>query len=438
MSPLGWGGIVRLGLVQAALGSVVVLCTSTLNRVMTVEFALPAIVPGALVALHYAVQVFRPRMGWGSDMGGRRTPWIVGGVIAMAAGAVGATFAASLMVGQPWVGGLLAAVAFLLLGAGVGSAGTSLLALVAHRVAARRRAAAATILWLMMIAGIAVTAGVASKVLDPFSPALLLELTAVLSGIAIALTIVAVWGVEGEAAAPAQTTRQPFALALKEIWAERQARNFALFVFVSMLAYSAQELLLEPFAGAVFGLPPGQTAGLTGVQHAGVLLGMAAVATGTMFAGEYKGRAMRAWTTGGCMASALAIVALGLAGFMGPSAPLRPLVLLLGVANGAFAVSAIGAMMGLASEGRASRDGTRIGLWGAAQALAFGAGGLLGTALSDLARAFVSAPEAAYALVFGAEASAFLFAAWLAAGLFGAAREPAPSMTDAKPMELMG
>ena len=46
---LGWAGIVRLGLVQAALGAVVVLVTSTLNRVMVIEFALPAIVPGALV-----------------------------------------------------------------------------------------------------------------------------------------------------------------------------------------------------------------------------------------------------------------------------------------------------------------------------------------------------------------------------------------------------
>ena len=70
MTNLSWAGIARLGLVQMALGSVVVLVTSTLNRVMVVEFALPAILPGALVALHYCVQVLRPRMGWGSDMGG--------------------------------------------------------------------------------------------------------------------------------------------------------------------------------------------------------------------------------------------------------------------------------------------------------------------------------------------------------------------------------
>ncbi|TXM90237.1 PucC family protein, partial [Methylobacterium sp. WL116] len=83
-SSFSWAQIVRLGLVQTALGSVVVLMTSTINRVMVVELALPAIVPGALVALHYAVQVLRPRWGYGSDVGGRRTPWIVGGMAALA------------------------------------------------------------------------------------------------------------------------------------------------------------------------------------------------------------------------------------------------------------------------------------------------------------------------------------------------------------------
>ena len=77
---LGWTGIVRLGLVQAALGAIVVLTTSTMNRVMVVEFALPAMLPGALVALHHVIQMTRPRLGYGSDVGGRRTPWIIGGM----------------------------------------------------------------------------------------------------------------------------------------------------------------------------------------------------------------------------------------------------------------------------------------------------------------------------------------------------------------------
>jgi hypothetical protein len=60
VQPLGWFAIVRLGLAQLSLGAVVVLTTSTLNRVMVIELALPALIPGLLVALHYAVQVLRP------------------------------------------------------------------------------------------------------------------------------------------------------------------------------------------------------------------------------------------------------------------------------------------------------------------------------------------------------------------------------------------
>ena len=65
---LGWLAIFRMGLVQTSLGAIVVLTTSTINRVMVVELALPAMLPGALVALHYAIQMLRPRMGHGLSL----------------------------------------------------------------------------------------------------------------------------------------------------------------------------------------------------------------------------------------------------------------------------------------------------------------------------------------------------------------------------------
>ncbi len=428
LGQIGWLGIVRLGLVQAALGSIVVLMTSTLNRVMVVELALPAIIPGALVALHYAVQVLRPRLGYGSDVGGRRTPWIVGGMAALALGGAGAAAATALMAASLAAGLALALAAFTLVGVGVGAAGTALLTLLAKRVAPNRRGPAATVVWIMMIAGIVVTSVTAGRLLDPFSTGRLIAVVSGVSLLGLAVSILAVWGMEGDAApapAPAPATRaaarQPFLLALREVWAEPQARRFAVFVFVSMLAYSAQELVLEPFAGAVFALTPGRSTGLTGMHHAGVLAGMGLVAVG----GVLGAAAMRTWTVGGCLGSAAAALALAACALGGPEWAMRGTVVLLGVGNGAFAVSAIGAMMGLAGQGRASREGTRMGLWGAAQALAFGAGGLLGTGASDLARAVLGAPAPAYTAVFVAEAAVFLLAARLAAGVFGgAARAP--------------
>ncbi|MDB5665679.1 MAG: transporter [Cypionkella sp.] len=73
MTHLSWFSIVRLGLVQLCLGAIVVLTTSTLNRLMVVEAALPAVLPGLLVALHYGVQISRPNWGFRSDSGGDRT-----------------------------------------------------------------------------------------------------------------------------------------------------------------------------------------------------------------------------------------------------------------------------------------------------------------------------------------------------------------------------
>ena len=431
----GWLGIVRLGLVQASLGAIVVLTTSTLNRVMVVEYAFPAILPGSLVALHYLVQLLRPRMGYGSDMGGRRTPWIIGGMALLAAGGTAAAAATALMATNRTLGIVLAVPAFAAVGAGVGAAGTSVLTLMAQQVSARRRAPAATILWLLMIVGIAISAIAASKLLDPFAPARLLKVVFGIDGAALTLSIMAVIGIERPPPAPAPLSLQPqstakvsFGTALREIWAEPQSRRFALFVFISMLAYSAQELILEPYAGSVFGLTPGQSARITGLQHGGVLVGMLIVAIAAGAAGEFRTRAMRGWTIGGCAASALALAILGAGGLAGPAFPLRTAVFLLGTANGAFTVSAIGAMMGLAVQGQSRREGVRMGLWGAAQAVAFGAGGLAGTGASDAARHLLGTPSIAYAAVFTAEAILFLAAARLAAGIFS----PQAGHTDRK------
>lgn len=418
---LSWIGIVRLGLVQTALGAIVVLTTSTLNRVMVVELALPAILPGLLVALHYLIQVVRPRLGHGSDGGARRTPWIVGGMAVLACGGVGASIATAWMATDRIAGIALAALSFCAIGVGVGSAGTALLVLLAKRVEESRRAAAATIVWMMMIVGFAVTAMVAGHLLDPFSPARLVAVTAGVAFVAFVVAVVAVWNVEGDGAPAtpaAERTRPPFREALRQVWAEPQARRFTIFVFVSMLAYSAQDLILEPFAGTVFGMTPGESTRLSGVQHAGVLVGMLVVAIAGS-AGRGRFGTLRGWTIGGCVASGVALAGLAGAAFAGPGWPLRESVFLLGVANGAFAVAAIGSMMELAGTGRAAREGVRMGLWGAAQAVAFGLGDLVGTAASDVARYLIAAPGQAYALVFAAEALLFLLAAGLAAQVSG-------------------
>ncbi len=430
---LGWIGIVRLGLVQTALGAIVVLTTSTLNRVMVVELALPAMLPGALVALHYALQVLRPRMGYGSDVGGRRTPWIVGGMAILATGGIAAAVATAWMATHLAAGVVLAIAAFLLIGLGVGATGTTLLVLLAKRVDERRRAAAATTVWLMMIAGFIVTTAIAGHFLDPFSPDRLIAVATTVAVIAFVVTLLAVWNIEGPVQAEPSLPGAPavhkmaFRAVLRQVWEEPQARSFAVFIFVSMLAYSAQDLILEPFAGAVFGFTPGQSTKLSGVHQGGVLCGMLLVAIAGSALARSRSSSLKAWTIGGCIASALALFSLAMAGWVGPAWPLRTSVFCLGIANGAYAVAAIGSMMGLVDSGTQKREGVRMGLWGAAQAIAFGLGGFMGTAAIDLARALLDSPVAAYATVFTGEAVLFLIAASLAAR--GGARGHASAST---------
>jgi len=418
---LSWFGIVRLGLVQTGLGAIVVLTTSTLNRVMVVELAMPAILPGALVAIHYALQAFRPAWGHGSDLGARRTPWIIGGMAVLATGGLLASVATAWMGTLPLFGVALAIVAFCLIGAGVGAAGTSLLVLLAKRTDEARRSAAATLVWVMMIAGFIVTTGAAGQMLDPFSPLRLVIVSGSVSVTAMVLTLVGVWGIEPrEADVIVKPSSQKlasqqgsFRSAFMEVWAEPKARRFAIFVFVSMLAYSAQDLILEPFAGGVFGLTPGETTKLSGLQHGGTLFGMALVPIiGALFP-RSRGN-LQIWTVGGCLASAVALSCLAAAAVVGPSWPLRETVFMLGVTNGAYAVAAIGSMMALVSAGGEKREGVRMGLWGAAQAFAFGIGGFLGTLASDVARYLLASPSLSYAVVFASEAALFVVSAVMA------------------------
>jgi BCD family chlorophyll transporter-like MFS transporter len=425
--PFGWFSIFRLGLAQLSLGAVVVLTTSVLNRIMVVELALPAMLPGLLVALHYAVQMVRPRMGYGSDMMGRCTPWILGGMAVLGAGGVLAALATTLMPTESLLATLLAIAAFSMIGLGVSASGTSVIVLLAKRVEDQRRAAAATIVWLMMIMGLAMTAGITGQLLDPYSPERLLMISAVVSLSAMTITIISLFRLEGAASrgrndtdlkqgntAATSSEKPSFREVIAAVWQESAARQFTIFVFISMLAFSAQDLILEPFAGIVFQYTPGQTTSLSGLQHSGVLTGMVIVAFACGRFGNRPFGSLRFWTVSGCIASAFALLSLVAAGMIGGNYPLKLTVFSLGLFNGAFSIAAIASMMKLAGEGRGGREGTRVGLWGAAQAIAFGAGGLLGASASDLARALIDHPGFAYGAVFFTEALLFLIAAKLA------------------------
>ncbi len=203
----------------------------------------------------------------------------------------------------------------------------------------------------MMILGIAVTAATVGAILDPYSPERLVGIVACVCVAAVTLTALAMWGIERgltHLPQPAEG-RAPFRAAMAEVWAEPRARAFAIFVFLSMTAYFMQELILEPFAGHVFGFTPGESTSMAGLQNGGVFLGMLTV--GVAASGLRLG-SLKLWTAGGCLGSAAALIGIAFAGLGAPQARrCCRWCSRLGFFNGVFAVAAIGSMMQLAGDG---------------------------------------------------------------------------------------
>lgn len=409
-----WAHVARIGVVQAAIGAVVVLLTSTLNRVMVVELAWPAVIPGLLVAGHNVIQMaLRPSMGHGSDVSGRREGWITGGMLLLALAGVGAAASTALMATNRGLGLAAAAVCFLGVGAGVSAAGTPLLALLAERVHPSRRARAAALVWIMMIAGFIITTLAVSKLLVPFSWERLVMVAAQVGGAAFVAAALAVRGLERAAAplagpsAPAAAT--DFRTAFGSVWGDPAARAFCWFIAIAMFAYSAQDLILEPFAGMVFGMSPAESTAISGIHQRGLLLGM----LGTAWLAPRFWTSAK-WASLGCVLSAAFFVLLAATPLTGSALALKATLVGLGFGNGMYSIGALASMMALTAETNDGKAGIRMGVFGAAQAIAMGTGNFLGAAGSDVARGALGSSTGGYVAVFVVEAVLFGVGAVLA------------------------
>jgi len=411
---LSWAAIARLCLANAAIGALAALPINLFNRLMTVELSWPALLPGLLVALHYGVQLTRPVWGHRSDARGGRTPFILGGIAVVGGGLILTAWTIA-HVAAPGLALSLWIVAYCAIGLGIGAAGTSFLALLATAASDARKGAAATVAWLALIAG-AIAASVGAGIaLEPYAPEKLVPVVAAIAALALLSAVLATWRVEsriGAVPAPSEARLGP---ALRAALADPAARAFTGFVFLSILAFYLGELVLEPFAGHVHGLPPEDSTKLSGGKDGASLLGMVAVgALSSLGIGS-----LRLWAVTGCLVSAAGLIGLGM------GSALVPFTLVLGFGNGLFVVGAIGSMMRLAAAQRGAA-GTRMGVFGAAQAIAAGVAGLVATGMLDLARLALPT-QTAYGAVFGLEAILFLAAASVAVRLLQP-RGPGPAL----------
>ncbi len=194
--------LLRLSLFQVTVGMALVLVNGTLNRVMILDLAVPAWLVALMIALPLVFAPFRALLGFKSDthrslLGWKRVPYIWFGTLLQFGGLAIMPFALILLSGDshgpPILGKAAAALAFLLVGAGLHTTQTAGLALATDLAPEDKRPRVVAFLYVMLLLGMTVSAVLLGRLLFQFSQIRLIE---VIQGTALAtmvLNLIALW-----------------------------------------------------------------------------------------------------------------------------------------------------------------------------------------------------------------------------------------------------
>ena len=419
--------LLRLSLFQVSVGMAMVLLSGTLNRVMIVELDVATWLVALMVSLPLVFAPFRALVGFRSDthrsaLGWRRVPYIWFGTLLQFGGLAIMPFALILLSGDtngpPWIGHAAAALAFLLVGAGLHTTQTAGLALAADLAPQVSRPRVVALLYVMLLLGMIASSLLFGASLGEFSQMRLIQVIQAAAVITMALNIVALW--KQEARNPRRTAgravQASFAAAWRGFAARRGSRRFLVAVGLGTAGFSMQDILLEPYGGEIMGLPVAATTRLTAFMAGGTLLAFA-------FAARRLARGAQPFRLAGAgaLVGIMAFSAVIFAATLESSWLFRLGSALIGFGGGLFAVGTLTAAMGLDS---GTDNGLALGAWGAVQASAAGIGIALGGALRDgigtLATAgllgpALAAPTTGYSFVYHVEI-ALLFATLVAIG----------------------
>jgi BCD family chlorophyll transporter-like MFS transporter len=402
--------IFRLGLIHVAVAITLVPINSTLNRIMISELGLAATLVALLVSLPYLFSPIQVWIGAYSDrhplLGYRRTPYIVLGLLLCAGGAALAPSAAFLMAGSAGTGGhpgptlqglLLGLLAFGAWGMGFNFATVSYLSLATDLAGEEHRARTVGVMWFMLIMIVIVTAVLTARALRPYSVEALYRVFYVTSVLALGLGLGALLGLERRGAAARTGGRQSFPSMLRMIGANRQARLFFVYLVVLLVALLGQDLLLEPYAADVFGVPVARTTEYTGIWGVALLAALLLAGWLARLVGKTRAAAI-----GGVVAAA-GLLLIALSGVLKLTALLVLALVIFGFGSGLSTAANLALMLDMTLAGQV---GAFIGAWGMADALARLLGTLLSGALRDSVQALTGNPAAAYIAVFMIEALA--------------------------------
>jgi len=420
------GRLLRLALFQVTVGMAAVLLIGTLNRVMIVELQVPAWIVAVMLSLPLLFAPLRALVGFRSDthrsvLGWRRVPYIWFGTLLQFGGLAIMPFALLILsgdtTGPAWVGHAAAALAFLLVGAGLHTVQTVGLALATDLAPAHARPRVVALLCVALLVGMMASALLFGVLLAHFSPVRLIQVIQGAALVTIMLNGVALWKQEARDPARTRDAPQPSFSQSWRGYADRpRARRRLAAIGLGTAAFSMQDILLEPYGGQILGLSVGQTTALTAMLAAGGGLGL-------WLAARWLGRGGDPFrvSAAGAGVGIAAFSAVIFAAPLGSTQLFAAGVTLIGLGGGLFAHGTLTATM---AEAGAEDTGLALGAWGAVQAtaagLAIAASGILRDAASALATSGglgegMNLPSTGYLVVYHLEI-ALLFATLVAIG----------------------
>lgn len=420
--------LLRLGLFQLAVGLASALLTGTLNRVMIVELKVPTTLVAIMVSLPLVVAPFRAFFGFRSDtyrsaLGWRRVPFIWFGSLIQFGGLAIMPFALILLSGDTHgsvaSARTIAALAFVLVGAGAYVTQTAGLALANDLAPPHVRPRVVALLYIMLLVGIVGSALVFGVLLRDFSQ---LRLIKVIQGAAVAtmvLNMAALWKQEARSPMSREAIAEPrpkFRDAWRVFVAGGDAVRLLVVVGLGTFAFNMQDVLLEPYGADVLDLSVSSTTALTAIFSLGSIVAFA-VAGRALLRGADAGRL----TASGVLVGAVGFAGVVFAAPLGSALLFRAGTAMIGFGEGLFAVGTLTLAMNLRDS---TQHGIALGAWGAvfavSEGLALASSGLMFDVLAPLTRrgAFgsaLSAPSVAYSVVYHAEI-ALLFCTLVALG----------------------
>ena len=380
--------LLRLSLFQVSVAMAAVLLTGTLNRVMIVELHMPAWIVSALVSVPLLFAPFRALIGHKSDthqsiLGWRRVPYIWFGTMLQFGGFAIMPFAILILsgdnTGSALSGEIGAALAFLMVGAGMHTVQTAGISLATDLAPEHARPRVVALLYAMQLLGTFVTALVIGRLLRHFNAVHLVQVIQGVGALTMVLNVIALWKQEARNRnrfAIVRDAAASFGATCRAFLRENRTQRLLGAIGLGTAAFSMQDVLMEPFGGQVFGLTVGGTTILLALWAAGALGGFG-VAAKRLASGGDPMRLAGAGVTIGLAAFAIMVLAAPLLSV----GTLRIGAIGIGFAGGLFAVGTLAAVMALPGRDNA---GIAVGAWGAVHASALGLAVLIGGGLRDL------------------------------------------------------